>query len=177
MLVTIGACFSDCNVGRPVTCLPAFNLVVWYRFSYRSRPACVLPPVPVVRRMRARVSTDQLARTGCRTDLRIDLFALVLLAGFVALVYGSRLGVQPLFGEETRWATGAREMLATGDWIVPRQQGRVFAERPPMTMWAMAAAGWLRGDVDPIAIRLPSAIAVMLTTSLIFGYTRAFSST
>jgi 4-amino-4-deoxy-L-arabinose transferase-like glycosyltransferase len=71
-------------------------------------------------------------------------------------------------GEETRWATGAREMLATGDWIVPRQQGQVFAERPPMTMWAMAAVGSLRGDVDPVAVRLPSVIAVLLTTVLIY---------
>ena len=68
-------------------------------------------------------------------------------------------------------------MLATGDWIVPRQQGRVFPERPPMTMWMMAMAGWLRGDVDPIAIRLPSVIAVVLTSLLVFGYTRAFAST
>src|SRR6185295_15832308 len=70
----------------------------------------------------------------------------------------------------------AREMLATGDWIVPRQQGRVFPERPPMTMWMIAIAGWLRGDVDPIAIRLPSAIAVVLTSLLVYGYTRGFGS-
>jgi 4-amino-4-deoxy-L-arabinose transferase-like glycosyltransferase len=85
--------------------------------------------------------------------------------------------VQPLFGEETRWATAAREMLATGDWIVPRQQGRVFPERPPMTIWAIAVAGWLRGDVDPLAVRIPSIISVTLTSLLIFGYTRAFAST
>src|SRR6266487_2116110 len=62
-----------------------------------------------------------------------------------SIIYGARLSVLPIVGEETRWATGAREMLATGDWIVPRQQGYVFSERPPMTMWMMAAVGWLRG--------------------------------
>ena len=112
-------------------------------------------------------------RSACR---RIDLLAVAFIALSVAAIYGSRLNVQPLVGEETRWATGAREMLATGDWIVPRQQGRVFPERPPMTMWAIAVAGWLRGDVDPLAIRLPSVIAVVLTTLLIYGYTRATSS-
>ncbi len=70
-----------------------------------------------------------------------------------------------------------REMLATGDWIVPRQQGRVFPERPPMTMWMMAIAGRLRGEVDPIAIRLPSVLAVVATSLLVFGYARAFAST
>jgi len=95
----------------------------------------------------------------------------------VSLIYGARLGLQPLIGEETRWATAAREMLATGDWIVPRQQAQVFPERPPMTMWLMAVGGQLRGDVDVIAIRLPSVIAVALTALLIYGYTRAFTST
>ena len=70
----------------------------------------------------------------------------------------------------------AREMLATGDWIVPRQQGRVFPERPPMTMWTIAAAGWMRGEVDAIAIRLPSVVGVVLTSLLIYGYTRALIS-
>jgi 4-amino-4-deoxy-L-arabinose transferase-like glycosyltransferase len=107
----------------------------------------------------------------------IDVLAVVFITASVSAVYCSRLATQSLVGEETRWGSGAREMLATGDWIVPRQQGRVFPERPPMTMWAMAAAGWLRGDVDPIAIRLPSAIAVVLTSLLIFAYTRAFAST
>src|SRR5205085_8780290 len=82
---------------------------------------------------------------------RMDLLAITFLTLAVSTIYGARLAVQPLVGEETRWATGAREMLATGDWIVPRQQGHVFPERPPMTMWMMAIAGWMRGDVDPIA--------------------------
>ena len=65
-----------------------------------------------------------------------DLGAVALLVVIVSTIYGARLGRQPIVGEESRWATGAREMLATGDWIVPRQQGVVFPERPPMTMWA-----------------------------------------
>ncbi len=107
---------------------------------------------------------------------RNDLVAIALLTLFVAAIYGVRLSLQPLVGEETRWATGAREMLATGDWLVPRQQGRVFPERPPMTMWTMAVAGWLRGEVDALAVRLPSVIAVVLTSVLVYCYTRVFAS-
>ncbi len=111
-----------------------------------------------------------------RTDLGwSDLRAAALILIAVALFYGTRLTLEPLVGEETRWATAAREMLTTGDWAVPRQQGQVFPERPPMTIWLMAIGGWLRGDVDPVAIRLPSAIAVALTALLIYGYTRAFA--
>ncbi len=94
----------------------------------------------------------------------------------VSLIYGVRLTVEPMVGEETRWASAAREMLQTGDWIVPRQQGEVFPERPPMTMWLMAIGGWFRGDVDAVATRLPSVVATILTAVLIYGYTRAFAS-
>src|SRR5262249_17367196 len=107
----------------------------------------------------------------------IDVAALALIVVSVSAIYGSRLATQSLAREETRWGSGAREMLPTGDWGVPRQQGRGFPERPPMTMWVMAAVGWLRGNVDPIAIRVPSVIAVVLTSLLVFAYTRAFAST
>jgi 4-amino-4-deoxy-L-arabinose transferase-like glycosyltransferase len=115
---------------------------------------------------------------GCelRTKQSTDLATCLVLICVVSVIYGARLGRQPIVGEESRWATGAQEMLATGDWVVPRQQGQVFPERPPMTIWAIAAASWLRGDVDPIAVRLPSVIAVVLTTLLIYVYARAFVS-
>jgi 4-amino-4-deoxy-L-arabinose transferase-like glycosyltransferase len=103
-----------------------------------------------------------------------DVTAVAFLVIFVGAIYGARLTHQPIVGEESRWATAAREMLASGDWIVPRQQGQVFPERPPMTIWAIAATGYVRGTVDPIAIRLPSVIAVVLTSLLIYSYARAF---
>ncbi len=95
----------------------------------------------------------------------------------VSLLYGARLSLLPLVGEETRWATAAREMLASGDWVVTRQQGKVFAERPPMTVWLMAIGGWLRGDVDSLAVRLPSVVAIVLTSLVVFAYSRAFATT
>jgi 4-amino-4-deoxy-L-arabinose transferase-like glycosyltransferase len=105
-----------------------------------------------------------------------DWAAIALLLAIVSTLYGARLADAPAVGEETRWGSGAREMLETGDWIVPRQQGIPFPERPPMTMWLMALVGAVRGDVDVLAIRLPSVIAVVLTTLLIYGYTRVLVS-
>ena len=105
-----------------------------------------------------------------------DIGAVAFLVLVVSALYGARLADQPIVGEESRWATAARKMLATGDWIVPRQQGVVFPERPPMTMWLMAVVGYFRGDVDAIAIRLPSVVAILLTTLLVYGYTRALVS-
>jgi len=105
-----------------------------------------------------------------------DALVVAALVVFVGLIYGARLGLPPLVGEETRWGSSAREMLATGDWIVPRQQGQVFPERPPMTIWTMAAVGLLRGDVDPVAIRLPSVLGVVLTCLVIYAYARTLLS-
>lgn len=102
--------------------------------------------------------------------------SLLFITVIVSLLYGVRLTDQPVVGEETRWGAGAREMLETGDWIVPRQQGVPFPERPPMTMWLMAVVGAVRGDVDVVAIRLPSIIAVVLTSLMIYGYTRALTN-
>jgi 4-amino-4-deoxy-L-arabinose transferase-like glycosyltransferase len=105
-----------------------------------------------------------------------DVAAVVFVIVAVSFLFGARLNRLPIVGEESRWASAAREMLASGDWIVPRQQGQVFPERPPMTMWGMAVAGWLRGGVDPLAVRLPSVVAIVLTSLLVYGYARTLVS-
>jgi 4-amino-4-deoxy-L-arabinose transferase-like glycosyltransferase len=99
---------------------------------------------------------------------------IILLALLVIGVYFVRLESLTIRGEETRRATIAREMVQTGDWIVPRQQGAPFLSRPPLQNWAMATVGLIRGGIDEFAVRLPSAIAVLLTTLLIYGYSRSF---
>ncbi len=103
----------------------------------------------------------------------IEWLLLVLL---VLGIYFSRLGALTVRGEESRWARVAQEMIDTGDWIVPRQQGEPFPDRPPLNSWAMIAASQFTGGLDSLAIRLPSAIATLLTTLLIYFYSRNFLS-
>jgi len=98
------------------------------------------------------------------------------LVALVLVAYFARLTTAPVCGEESRWANGAREMIAGGDWIVPRQQGTIFPERPPLNSWLMAAVGLVRGDVDLLAIRLPSACATLALTLLIYAYARQWMS-
>jgi 4-amino-4-deoxy-L-arabinose transferase-like glycosyltransferase len=100
----------------------------------------------------------------------------VALGALVLAVYFTRLSAVPICGEESRWANAAREMIATGDWIVPRQQGEVFAERPPLGSWAIGLVGAARGGIDLAAIRLPSALATLLLTGLIYAYARTWTS-
>ena len=91
-------------------------------------------------------------------------------------VYFSRLTALPVCGEESRWASVAVEMRESGDWVVPRQQGQWFPDRPPLQNWMIGLVGFARGDVDKVAIRLPSAMAILLTSLLIYGYGRTFLS-
>ena len=100
-----------------------------------------------------------------------EFWAVLLVVG---AIYFGRLTTLPVCGEESRWASSAREMIATGDWIVPRQQGQLFAERPPLGTWAMGLVGLLRGQVDAVAVRLPSALATVLLSALIYAYGRIF---
>jgi 4-amino-4-deoxy-L-arabinose transferase-like glycosyltransferase len=97
-------------------------------------------------------------------------WAILLLV--VAALYFMRLDAPNLRGEETRRGRVAAEMLQTGDWIVPRQQGQLFLSRPPLQNWLIALVGTARGGVDWLAIRLPCALATMLTALLIYGSAR-----
>ena len=99
-----------------------------------------------------------------------------LIVFVVLAIYLPRLTALPVRGEESRWATEAREMLQTGDWVVPRQQGQVFPERPPLGSWLMGVAGMVRGEIDLWAIRAPSVIAVLLTSLVIYAYARKWLS-
>jgi 4-amino-4-deoxy-L-arabinose transferase-like glycosyltransferase len=98
----------------------------------------------------------------------------LLLAALVVATYFLRIGDLSIRGEESRWATVAREMIRTGDWIVPRQQGEPFLSRPPLGNWLIAMTTLARGQCDPIAIRLPTVTAVLLTTILIYAFGRSF---
>ena len=101
---------------------------------------------------------------------RVHVGTLLFVVGFASVVYSLRVGDQPIRGEESRWAQGAFEMFRTGDWVVPRQQGQVFAERPPMNSWLMAITSFLTEGLTPWAVRLPSVFAIASTAMLLFIY-------
>src|SRR5207249_5700066 len=100
----------------------------------------------------------------------------LLLAGIVAAIFLARLPEMSVRGEESRWATVAMEMIRSGEWVVPRQQGVPFLSRPPLGSWLIAVATLVRGQCDVWAVRLPAILATLLTSLLIYGYSRAFLS-
>ncbi|MEO8223701.1 MAG: glycosyltransferase family 39 protein, partial [Gammaproteobacteria bacterium] len=65
--------------------------------------------------------------------------------------------------DEPLIAEVAREMLASGDWVVPRLQGTPFLEKPPLHYMAVAVSYRTFG-VSPMSARLPVALAALLAT-------------
>lgn len=100
-------------------------------------------------------------------------FALI---GMFLVLYVLPLGVRPMLTpDEVRYAEIPREMLASGDWIVPRLNGIRYFEKPPLGYWLNAAAIRLFGE-NAFAVRLPSAAAAGLTAVLLFVWARRFAA-
>jgi 4-amino-4-deoxy-L-arabinose transferase-like glycosyltransferase len=80
-------------------------------------------------------------------------------------------GIPPLDRDESYFAQAARQMLESGDFIDIRFQDEPLYEKPVFTYWAQAAAVAALGTAarDQIgAYRVPSALAVVLATLLLF---------
>ena len=93
--------------------------------------------------------------------LRLPAWAWAALATVLAFVYLRGVAVEPLRGEELTAALAAHEMLARGDFVVPRVLGEPFVGQPPLPSWLVAlAAGGRTSGVGPAAVRLPGVLAL-----------------
>lgn len=64
--------------------------------------------------------------------------------------------------DEPRFAQTSREMLQSGDWVVPRLLGEVRTAKPVLIYWCQAFVMKLLAD-SAFAARLPSVVAMVLT--------------
>jgi len=84
------------------------------------------------------------------------------------LIYILPLGVRPMvMPDETRYAEISREMLDTGEWIVPKLDGLRYFEKPVLGHWLNAAAQCVFGE-NAFAVRFPSAMAAGFSVLVIF---------
>lgn len=82
----------------------------------------------------------------------------LLLVLILFLCFFSGLGSFGLVGpDEPRYASVAREMARTGDWVTPRLNGVPWFEKPPLYYWS-AAAGFLLFSGSEVAARAPSGV-------------------
>lgn len=120
----------------------------------------------------------ELARRDAPTRHRPAWFEIeaAMLLILVACAFFTRLDKLPIRGDESNWAVVAQEMLTSGDWVVPRRQGEPFPDRPPLNSWCIAIASQLCGDCHAISVRLPSVLAVLITTLSVYVYSRQYLS-
>lgn len=109
-------------------------------------------------------------------DAKHQVRAWTLLLIACGIVWFAVLGVRPLFNpDEGRYAQIPAEMLASGDFTVPRLDGLAYLEKPPLQYWATAAALALFGH-NEWGARFFTALSAAL--ALVFVYllgARAFS--
>jgi 4-amino-4-deoxy-L-arabinose transferase-like glycosyltransferase len=75
--------------------------------------------------------------------------------------------------DEPRFATSARIMAQTGDFIVPMFNGELRADKPPLVYWLMNIGYLLTGGWGELGARLPSAICGIGTLIVVYFMTGA----
>ena len=97
-------------------------------------------------------------------------WALLLIAGGIA--WFAVLGQRPLFNpDEGRYAEIPAEMLASGDFTLPRLDGVVYLEKPPLQYWASALMLAAFGHTE-FAARLYTAASAALTLLVVYALGR-----
>ncbi len=88
---------------------------------------------------------DMETRLGRRDYLLLAVFCLVLFG--ISMVSG-----RPLSVHESVLPQSAREMLADGDWVVPKKGGAPWLESPPLPQWITVSLASLFGRCDELWI-------------------------
>jgi len=85
------------------------------------------------------------------------------------------LGLAPLERAEIYFLDAARAMVESGDWVVPRYEGKPFFDKPILSYWLMAAAmEWLgphagAARLVPVLAAVGMVLATVWLGVLLFG--------
>ena len=92
---------------------------------------------------------------------------LLLIASIFVL---TNLGYPLIDRDETRYAEIPREMIATGNWILPQLNFQTYYDKPPLLYWLCAISFKLFG-ISETSARLVPALAALATlaTTMFFG--------
>ena len=97
-----------------------------------------------------------------------DYFCVAILLILAYVLFFHQLnGVGFLGPDEPRYASVAREMLESGDYVTPRLMGEDWFEKPVLMYW-LAAVGYAIFGIGETGARLPSAVAATLSVLALF---------
>jgi 4-amino-4-deoxy-L-arabinose transferase-like glycosyltransferase len=94
-------------------------------------------------------------------ESRSHLPLLILLAAAAALFF-TGLDCALLEPEEARYAEIPREMLAAGEWVVPRHHGQAYYDKPPLLYWLVMLSYSAFGVHDWAARLVPGSCGVLM---------------
>ena len=101
--------------------------------------------------------------------------AIITCVGLFILLYIVPLGVRPMvIPDEFRYAEIPREMLETGNWVVPHLDGLRYFEKPVLGYWLNAAGIAMFGE-NAFAIRFFSAVAAGISAVVLFFLARKYA--
>ena len=91
-----------------------------------------------------------------------------LLFVVAAIIIFSGLGFRDAWPpDEPRFALVAKEMVTSGQWLIPMRGGEIYPDKPPVFMWGIALFYVLTGSLS-VAMLLPNAIASLVTLTVTY---------
>ena len=97
---------------------------------------------------------------------RLQLLGLVALAAI--LFFFNTWGYDLWPADEPRFGEVPREMMQSGDYLVPRWNGEPYKEKPPLLFWTIVLTSLPFGDVTEFSARAPSGVAALVTVLLTY---------
>lgn len=109
--------------------------------------------------MHSESSTPESSPEISSSEFRVpSLWIPALVAAYASLILLPFLGsTRSLTDHEVYVSLPAKEMLASGDWIVPTYAHRTWLAKPPLVYWMTAGVAAARGTFDEWTARLPAA--------------------
>lgn len=91
---------------------------------------------------------------------------------FALVVLGAGLGLRsPWPADEPRFVLVAKQMWESGDWLFPHRGQELYADKPPLYFWLLAAAYALVRNWNA-AFLVPSLLAALGTLALTYDFAR-----
>jgi 4-amino-4-deoxy-L-arabinose transferase-like glycosyltransferase len=119
--------------------------------------------------MQGSMKTDsRLRRAQSSQRLRGIIFSVVAAVSILTAFWG--LASRAVGNHEAYVAVTAREMVNSGNWVMPFFNGEPRLQKTPLSYWLTAAAAKAAGSVNSFVVRLPSAVLAVLSAVAIFYF-------